>query len=268
MRAFERPSGFAWEGNNTIHVVYPGVDGRVHELGYNKSAGWYRTDLTQASGGPNLLRFFSAAYSDSGQAARQVPYLVTTFGLLRRNPVCREVQIKGQDIAKFQMRSFSSLTELSLESSLYPKRFVLGTYTPQGSIPLTQSIERADDVQAASLVAFHRPESPAHITLESSTALGYRLRANNVTTLVYSNSSSEPNYERQTLFKVVPALTGESHPMVSIESYAFPGRYLYDAGPSQMWSHIVMLGAIPSGDTGKQTSFRKAATFKAHGLLI
>src|SRR6201999_1927810 len=44
-------TGYAFEAENTQHVVYNGVDNRIHELWFDRT-GWHGGDLTAATGAP------------------------------------------------------------------------------------------------------------------------------------------------------------------------------------------------------------------------
>ncbi len=46
------PAGYAWEGDQTQHVMYRGVDGHIHELWWSQDSGWQHTDLSAGTGAP------------------------------------------------------------------------------------------------------------------------------------------------------------------------------------------------------------------------
>jgi hypothetical protein len=50
--ALGTPSGYAWEGDGTQHVVYTGVGGNVNELWFKQSGKWTHEDLTKLTGAP------------------------------------------------------------------------------------------------------------------------------------------------------------------------------------------------------------------------
>ena len=48
------PTGYSWEKNGTMHVIYHGHDHHVHELGFNYRSGWYHNDLTERTDAPTV----------------------------------------------------------------------------------------------------------------------------------------------------------------------------------------------------------------------
>jgi hypothetical protein len=47
-----RPAAYPWEGHPTQHVIYRGVDGRIHELWRDDDSGWHHADLSEQTGAP------------------------------------------------------------------------------------------------------------------------------------------------------------------------------------------------------------------------
>jgi hypothetical protein len=68
------PSGYAFENQNTQHVLYLGTDSHVHELWWQN--GWHHNDLTAATGAP-LAISNPAGYVFVSQNTQHVLYLGT-----------------------------------------------------------------------------------------------------------------------------------------------------------------------------------------------
>ncbi len=49
--ASNSPAGYAFESNQTEHIVYRGSDGHIYEL-YFKQGSWNNSDLTRATNAP------------------------------------------------------------------------------------------------------------------------------------------------------------------------------------------------------------------------
>jgi hypothetical protein len=73
--------------------------------------------------------------------------------------------------------------------------------------------------------------------------------------------SREFESEEDATFRIVPALTGEPYPAVSIESYASPGLYWQDSGPGDWFGHMMTLDWC--GPSSSQES-KQAAVFVVH----
>jgi hypothetical protein len=50
--ASKNPAGYAFESNNTEHIVYRGQDGHIYELYFRIGVGWNKSDLTTATRAP------------------------------------------------------------------------------------------------------------------------------------------------------------------------------------------------------------------------
>ncbi len=67
------PAGYAWEGDQTQHVMYRGVDGHIHELWWSDDADWNHADLSGQSGAP-LAAGNPAGYAWEGDQTQHVMY--------------------------------------------------------------------------------------------------------------------------------------------------------------------------------------------------
>jgi hypothetical protein len=69
-------------------------------------------------------------------------------------------------------------------------------------------------------------------------------------------------YMKSATFKIVPALTGDPFPFVSIESYKRPGKFLYTMQPGDQYDHLTGVG------NGTNQEFKKLATFRLETRII
>lgn len=71
------PAGYAWEKDNTQHVIFFGVDDHIYELMTNLGSGvWYLADLTAATGAPAPAKFLSSpsGYAWEGDDTQHIVY--------------------------------------------------------------------------------------------------------------------------------------------------------------------------------------------------
>jgi hypothetical protein len=68
--------------------------------------------------------------------------------------------------------------------------------------------------------------------------------------------SGDFEYMKGVTFKIIPALTGDPFPYISIESHNRPMKYLYTMWPDDQYSHLLGIGQ------GSSEEFKKLATFR------
>jgi hypothetical protein len=69
-----RPIGYAFTGQRTQHVNWPGLDRHIHELWWDSSSGWHHNDLTAATGAP-LSAANPTGYVFDAQGTQHVNYV-------------------------------------------------------------------------------------------------------------------------------------------------------------------------------------------------
>lgn len=82
--------------------------------------------------------------------------------------------------------------------------------------------------------------------------------------LFLSKESLDLEFKKHATFKIVPALTGDPFPSISIESYYYPGKFIYDIGPGGMFGHVLQIGSLSENAGINDEEFKKGATFVAH----
>jgi hypothetical protein len=82
----------------------------------------------------------------------------------------------------------------------------------------------------------------------------------NLNSVLVAASSNGPEFEQDATFRIVPALTGEPYPAVSIESYASPGKHWRAVGPGDWFGNFVMIDSGPSSPQ----RFKQEAVFVMH----
>jgi hypothetical protein len=67
------PTGYAWEGDGTQHVMYRGTDGHIHELWVRQGIGWQHVDLSQRTSAPSAASS-PVGYVWEGDGTQHVMY--------------------------------------------------------------------------------------------------------------------------------------------------------------------------------------------------
>jgi len=145
----------------------------------------------------------------------------------------------------------------TLRSTRYPLRVIVGAGNEPTFGVITNQLQNVSAKEQAIFNIIPGLKKELYCSLASSNMEGFYLNTTptGALNLVISKNSETDQYKRHATFKIVPSLSGRPFPNVSIESYSFPGKYLYDMGPSDFFSHVVQIGSSDSDE------FRKRATF-------
>jgi len=145
----------------------------------------------------------------------------------------------------------------TLRSTRYPSRVIVCAGNEPTFGVITNQLQNVSAKDQAIFKILPGLEKEVYCSLESSNMEGFYLNATptGALNLVISKNSKTNQYKHHATFKIVPSLSGRPFPNVSIESYSFPGKYVYDMGPSDFFSHVVQIGSSDSNE------FKKRATF-------
>lgn len=151
----------------------------------------------------------------------------------------------------------------SFESYKYPGRFILGPYTEKVSGLVTWPIETSNDEKSTTFKIVQGLADSRYFSIECLIAPGYYINTNGsgALNLIVSKESKDLQYKKNATFKIISALADDQFPCISIESYNYPGHFIYDIGPGGVFGHVVQIGK------GTSDEFKKLATFKLEPVV-
>jgi hypothetical protein len=256
---FIRDTVTRWGGRPV--VVLSGHTHAAHEFRVSEvTRKGYCCHLDDYSGtlSADTAHSLTTASDKAAWLADHAPLFMTSGGLKKETAKFREIVVTGEAIQSMLMVTLKEIRTL-FESRLYPGRFI-HLHEVYKEVVFTEPLETYDDVRAATFKVVPGLADSHHFSFECITAPGRYLHKSDK--IVAAKKSYGTEYGEHATFKIVPALTGEPYPSVSIESYAYPGEYWQFHGHAPFVGALVQLEVLPSSPSEE---FNKAATFRMHG---
>jgi hypothetical protein len=118
-------------------------------------------------------------------------------------------------------------------------------------------VKNATDSEQATFKIVDGLANNYYFSFESCVSPGHYLRDLGLGIKIDKKPDNQDSiYAKSLTFDIVPALTGDPFPYISIESYNRRGNYLFAMQPGDQYDHLLGIGS------GSSEEFKKSATFR------
>lgn len=214
------PSIHANEQRGTLQVTYIGGGDQVLEISYTQQAGWVAKNLTQQTGGPSGLLFFSDRYSDAAWSEEKKPVLMTSGSLHGNIMQPRDIRLAGNSITTTAIHPLLKTgRRLSFVPMNQPEMCMRHQNFRVKLTPITSELDMKD----ATFEIVSGLADPSCVSFESINYPGYFLRHRNFECWL-DRASTDDLFKKDATFRPTPGLANASH--ISFESLNYPGRFI------------------------------------------